>query len=110
MGRFYVQINAATHERKKNRYDTLRADCVEKGWICHVIPNEVGCRGYREHSVISFLSKIGITGRSSKSSSDGGAICIKLDSVESETFSARMKYTRNHHSRVITLETVSVNS
>ena len=49
------------HERKKNRYETLRADCVEKGWICHVIPIEVGCRGFLGHSVISFLSKIGIT-------------------------------------------------
>ena len=37
-----------------------------------------------------------------KSSSDRGAICIKLDLVESEKFSARRKYTRNHHSRVIT--------
>ena len=49
------------HERKKNRYKTLRADCVE---MCHVIPIEVGCRGFIGHSVISFLSKIGITGRS----------------------------------------------
>ena len=29
-----------------------------KGWICHVIPIEVGCRGFLGHSVISFLSKI----------------------------------------------------
>ena len=48
------------HERKKNRYETLRADCVEKDWIYHVIPIEVGCRGFIGHSVISFLSKIGI--------------------------------------------------
>ena len=54
------------HERKKNLYETLRADCVEKGWICHVIPIEVGCSGFIGHSVISFLSKIGITGRSLK--------------------------------------------
>ena len=26
------------HERKKNRYETLRADCVEKGWICLYYP------------------------------------------------------------------------
>ena len=58
------------HERKKNRYETLRADCVEKGWICHVIPIEVGCRGFIGHSVISFLSKIGITGRSLKVASN----------------------------------------
>ena len=55
-----------THERKKNWYETLHADCKEKGWICHVIPIEVGCYGFLGHSVISFLSKIGITGRSLK--------------------------------------------
>ena len=49
------------HERKKNWYETLRADCVEKGWICHVIPIEVGCRSFLGHTVISFLSKIRIT-------------------------------------------------
>ena len=53
-------------ERKKNRYETLSADCMAKSWICHVVPIELGCRGYLEHSVISFLSKIGITGRSLK--------------------------------------------
>ena len=47
------------HERKKNRYEILRADCVEKG-----------CRSFLGHSVISFLSKIGITGRSLKVASD----------------------------------------
>ena len=57
---------ADAHERKKNRYETLRADCVEKGCICHVIPIEVRCCGFLGHSVISFLSKIGITGRSLK--------------------------------------------
>ena len=43
------------HERKKNRYETLRTDCVEKGCICHVIPIEVGCCGFLGHSVISFF-------------------------------------------------------
>ena len=52
--------------KKKNRYETLHADCVEKGWICHVIPIEVGCRDFIGDSVISFLSKIGITGHSLK--------------------------------------------
>ena len=59
-----------SHERKKNRYETLRADSVEKRWICHVIPIEVGCRGFIGHSVISFLSKIGITGHSLKVASN----------------------------------------
>ena len=84
------------HEWKKNHYETLLASCVEKGWICHVIPIEVGCRGFIGHSVISFLSKIGITGCSLKvASSDNGKICIKLDLVESEKFSAWRKYTWN---------------
>ena len=50
------------HEQKKNCYETLHADCVPKGWVCHVIPIEVGCRGFIGHSVIPFLSKIRITG------------------------------------------------
>ena len=58
------------NKRKKNRYETLHADCVEKGWICHVISIEVGCCGFLGHSVISFLSKIGITGRSWKVTSN----------------------------------------
>ena len=58
------------HERKKNRNETLRADCVEKGWICDMIPIEVGYRGFIGHSVILFFSKIGITGRSLKVASN----------------------------------------
>ena len=54
------------HQRKKNRYETMRVDCEEKGWICHVIPFEVGCQGFQGHSVISFLSKRGNIGCSLK--------------------------------------------
>ena len=57
-------------ERKKNRYETLRADCVKKGWICHVIPIDVGCRVSIGHTVISFLSKIGIISCSLKVASN----------------------------------------
>ena len=49
---------------------TLCADCVDKGWICHVISIEVGCRGFLGLSVNSFLSNIGITGRSLKVASN----------------------------------------
>ena len=48
----------------------MHVDYVEKGWICLVIPIEVGCRGFLGHSVISFLSKIGITGCSLKVASN----------------------------------------
>ena len=37
----WVENREEAHERKKNRYKILRADCVEKGWICHVILIEV---------------------------------------------------------------------
>ena len=87
-----------SHERKENRYETLRADRVEKGWICHVIPIEVGCH------FVSFKNRNHRPQFESclKSSSDRGTICIKLDLVESKRFSAWRKYTRNYHSRVIT--------
>ena len=58
------------HKRKKKQYETLRANCVEKAWICFVIPIEVGCHGFLGHSVILFLSKIGITGCSLKVASN----------------------------------------
>ena len=58
------------HKWKKNCYETLCASCVEKGWICHVIPIEVGCHGFIGNSVILFLSKIGITGCSLKVASN----------------------------------------
>ena len=58
------------HKQKKNRYETLRGDCVENGRICYVIPIEVGGHGFLGYSVILFLSKIGITGRSLKVASN----------------------------------------
>lgn len=54
------------HERKKDRYECVRAECIEKGWMCNVMPIEVGCRGFLGHSTISLLSKIGVTGRDFK--------------------------------------------
>ena len=86
------------HERKKNWYETLRADRVEKGWICHLIPIKLGCGGFVSFKNRNHWPQFEIC---LKSSSDRGAIYIKLDLVESEKFSAWLKYTRNHHSRVI---------
>ena len=82
------------HEWKKNLYETLRADCVEKGWICHVIPIEVGCRGFIGHSVISFLSKIGITGRSLKVASNRLQTMLRI--VTSYAESKRVFFFLNH--------------
>ena len=94
------------HERKKNRYETLRADCVEKGWICHVISIGVGCRGIIGHSVISFLSIIGISGSNMKVASNRLQTTTRYASSwiwsKARKFSAWRKYTRNHVSCVIT--------
>ena len=65
-----IPIYMIIPKKKKNRNKTLCADHVEKGLICHVIPIEVGFHGFIGHSVISFLSKIGITGHSLKVASN----------------------------------------
>ena len=88
----------------KNLWITF--DCEEKGWVCHMTPIEVGCRGFIWHSVISFLSKIGITDRSLKVASNRLQTTAQYASSwiwsKERKFSAWRKYTRNHHSRVIT--------
>ena len=50
------------YERKKTKYEPLRAECEERGWDCRVLPVEVGCRGYIARSTIAFLRGIGLTG------------------------------------------------
>ena len=54
------------YERKKTKYETLRSECEEKGWSCHVLPIEVGCRGFVGHTTISFLTKLGLSSRPRK--------------------------------------------
>jgi hypothetical protein len=56
------------HERKLDRYEDLRAECLEKGWCCEVFAVEVGCRGFPGRSAVSFLQRIGMTGRRLRSS------------------------------------------
>ena len=104
---FLIELTVPWEESgKKNRHKTLHTDCMEKGWICHVIPFEAGCHGFLGHLVISFLSKNRNHWPQFESclisSSDQGAICIKFDLVESKKSSAWMKCTQNHHSCVIT--------
>lgn len=48
------------NERKRTRYEPLRASCEDRGWACSVIPVEVGCRGFIARSTRSFLSNIGL--------------------------------------------------
>ena len=53
-------------ERKKERYENLRAECEEKGWSCRVLPIEVGCRGFVGYSTIAYLTKLGLASRTRK--------------------------------------------
>ena len=48
------------NERKRTRYEPLRASCEDRGWACSVILVEVGCRGFIARSTRSFLSNIGL--------------------------------------------------
>ena len=74
---FHIELTVPWEENQEKSHEPgeklirdtacwLCADCVEKGWICHVIPIEVGCRSFLGHSVTSFLSKIEIIGCSLK--------------------------------------------
>ena len=49
------------YERKKTRYETLRSQCEERGWSCHVLPVEVGCRGFVARSMSSLFAQIGLS-------------------------------------------------
>ena len=51
------------YERKREKYEPLRAECEDRGWVCKVLPVEVGCRGYIARSITSYLRGIGLTGR-----------------------------------------------
>ena len=52
-----------TYERKKEKYEPLRAECEDRGWECKVLPVEVGCRGYIARSTASYLRGIGLNGQ-----------------------------------------------
>ena len=54
------------YERKKARYEDLRAECEDNGWSCVLLPVEVGCRGFVGRSTTKFLSLLGVSGRKKK--------------------------------------------
>ena len=75
-----------------NRRKTNMRHCVEKVWICPVIPLEVSCHGFLGHSshFVFFKNRNHWLQFESclKLSSDYGAISINLNLVESKKFSA----------------------
>ena len=51
------------HEYKTSKYTGLISECKERGWKVNYHPVEVGCRGYATKSLLTFLSRIGVTNR-----------------------------------------------
>ena len=48
------------HQRKLEKYEDLREQCVRNGWITNVFPIEVGCRGFIVNSTFVFLTNLGL--------------------------------------------------
>ena len=55
-----------THERNSLKYTDLIADCKDKGWNVWLFPLEVGCRGFPAQSVWKLLTRLGMSGRTHK--------------------------------------------
>ena len=47
------------HQRKLEKYEDLREQCVRNGWIKNVFAIEVGCRGFIANSTSTFLTNLG---------------------------------------------------
>ena len=52
-----------SHHLKRDKYESLQAECVEKGWKAWVFPVEVGCRGFPAQSIWHMFRALGVTGR-----------------------------------------------
>ena len=54
------------HEKKRLKYAHLMADCKDKGWSVWLFHVEVGCRGFPAQSVWKLLTRLGMSGRTRK--------------------------------------------
>ena len=52
-----------SHERKLSRYSGLVAQCRNNGWHCELFAVEVGARGFISSSMLSCLTRFGLSGR-----------------------------------------------
>ena len=48
------------HQRKLEKYEDLREQCVINGWIKNVLPIDAGCRGFIANSTSVFLNNLGL--------------------------------------------------
>ena len=46
------------HQRKLEKYEDLREQCVRNGWITKVFSIEVGCRGFIADATFVFLTNL----------------------------------------------------
>ena len=49
------------HQRKLEKYEDLREQCVRNGWTTNVFPIEVGCRGFITNSTTVSLNNLGLS-------------------------------------------------
>ena len=54
------------YERKLCRYEEVREVCDDRGWMCDVLPVEVGCRGFVAKSLLKYLKMIGASSKQVK--------------------------------------------
>ena len=56
----YEENFAWAHQRKLEKYEDLREQCVRNGWIMNVFPIEVRCRGFIANLTSVFLTNLGL--------------------------------------------------
>ncbi len=49
-------------ERKKVKYEELRLQCSEHGWMAYCFPFEVSYRGFIAQSTVAFIRFLGVGG------------------------------------------------
>ena len=54
------------YERRLCRYEEVREVCDDRGWMCDVLPVEVGCWGFVAKSMLKYLKMIGASSKQVK--------------------------------------------
>ena len=48
-------------QRKLEKYEDLREQCIKNGWSTDIFPLEIGCRGFNSNATSTFLTKLGLS-------------------------------------------------
>ena len=57
---FEANIDRAL-QRKLEKYEDLREQCIKNGWSTDIFPLEIGCRCFISNSNSTFLTKLGLS-------------------------------------------------